>query len=60
MAKVGVRLAQEPAAFKAFPSDTLIFEPVVIQGYLPLLTRPEPIVYFFRDVTASTPLPSRR
>ena len=29
MAKVGVCLAQEAAAFKAFPSDTLIFEPVV-------------------------------
>ena len=28
VAKVGVCLAQEPAAFKAFPSDTLIFEPV--------------------------------
>jgi len=25
----------------------------VIQGYLPLLTRPEHIVHFFRDVTAS-------
>jgi hypothetical protein len=28
VAKVGVCLAQEAAAFKAFPSDTLIFEPV--------------------------------
>jgi hypothetical protein len=27
VAKVGVCLAQEAAAFKAFPSDTLIFEP---------------------------------
>ena len=26
------------------------FDRVVIQGYLPLLTRPEHIVYFFRDV----------
>src|SRR4029453_17757285 len=26
------------------------FDRIVIQGYLPLLTRPEHIVYFFRDV----------
>ena len=32
VAKVGVCLAQEAAAFKAFPSDTLIFEPVLAIG----------------------------
>jgi len=26
------------------------FDGIVIQGYLPLLTRPEHIVHFFRDV----------
>jgi hypothetical protein len=26
------------------------FDRIVIQGYLPLLTRPEHIVHFFRDV----------
>jgi hypothetical protein len=25
------------------------FDRIVIQGYLPLWTRPEPIVHFFRD-----------
>ena len=29
------------------------FDRVVIQGYLPLLTRPEHIVHFFRDVLKS-------
>ena len=28
------------------------FDRIVIQGYLPLLTRPEHIVHFFRDVPA--------
>jgi len=32
------------------------FDRVVIQGYLPLLTRPEHIVYFFRDVHGSYPI----
>ena len=32
------------------------FDRVVIQGYLPLLTRPEPIVYFFRDVHGIYPI----
>ena len=36
------------------------FDRLVIQGYLPLLTRPEHIVYFFRDVHGISPLPSRR
>ena len=35
------------------------FDRIVIQGYIPLLTRPEHIVYFFRDVPASTPSPNR-
>ncbi|HXB71918.1 MAG TPA: hypothetical protein VNY05_27020 [Candidatus Acidoferrales bacterium] len=29
---------------------------VVIQGYLPLLTRPEHIVHFFRDVHGLDPI----
>jgi hypothetical protein len=32
------------------------FDRVVIQGYLPLLTRPEHIVHFFRDVHGVSPL----
>jgi hypothetical protein len=32
------------------------FDRVVIQGYLPLLTRPEHIVYFFRDVQGIYPI----
>jgi hypothetical protein len=32
------------------------FDRVVIQGYLPLLTRPEHIVYFFRDVHGTYPI----
>ena len=32
------------------------FDRLVIQGYLPLLTRPEHIVYFFRDVHGVYPL----
>lgn len=32
------------------------FDRVVIQGYLPLLTRPEHIVHFFRDVHGITPI----
>ena len=32
------------------------FDRVVIQGYLPLLTRPEHIVHFFRDVHAVYPI----
>jgi hypothetical protein len=32
------------------------FDRIVIQGYLPLLTRPEHIVHFFRDVQGIYPL----
>ena len=32
------------------------FDRVVIQGYLPLLTRPEHIVHFFRDVQGIYPI----
>lgn len=32
------------------------FDRIVIQGYLPLLTRPEHIVHFFRDVQAIYPI----
>jgi hypothetical protein len=32
------------------------FDRVVIQGYLPLLTRPEHIVHFFRDVHGIAPI----
>jgi hypothetical protein len=32
------------------------FDRIVIQGYLPLLTRPEHIVYFFRDVHGIYPI----
>jgi hypothetical protein len=32
------------------------FDRVVIQGYIPLLTRPEHIVYFFRDVHGIYPI----
>ncbi len=32
------------------------FDRIVIQGYLPLLTRPEHIVYFFRDVHGISPI----
>ena len=32
------------------------FDRVVIQGYLPLLTRPEHIVYFFRDLHGIYPI----
>ena len=31
------------------------FDRIVIQGYLPLLTRPEHIVHFFRDVHVFAP-----
>src|ERR1022692_927582 len=31
------------------------FDRIVIQGYLPLLTRPEHIVHFFRDVRSRIP-----
>ncbi len=31
------------------------FDRIVIQGYLPLLTRPEHIVHFFRDVARHLP-----
>jgi hypothetical protein len=32
------------------------FDRIVIQGYLPLLTRPEHVVYFFRDVHGQYPV----
>src|SRR4029453_1529383 len=32
------------------------FDRIVIQGYLPLLTRPEHIVHFFRDVHGVYPI----
>src|SRR5438094_9717645 len=32
------------------------FDRIVIQGYLPLLTRPEHIVHFFRDVQGVYPI----
>ena len=32
------------------------FDRVIIQGYLPLLTRPEHIVHFFRDVHGIYPI----
>src|SRR5258707_6744813 len=32
------------------------FDRIVIQGYLPLLTRPEHIVHFFRDVHGQCPI----
>ena len=32
------------------------FDRIVIQGYLPLLTRPEHIVHFFRDVHGIYPI----
>ena len=32
------------------------FDRIVIQGYLPLLTRPEHIVHFFRDVQGIYPI----
>ena len=32
------------------------FDRIVIQGYLPLLTRPEHIVHFFRDVQGVSPI----
>ena len=32
------------------------FDRIVIQGYLPLLTRPEHIVHFFRDVHRIYPI----
>ena len=32
------------------------FDRIVIQGYLPLLTRPEHIVHFFRDVHDQYPI----
>src|SRR5216117_3975526 len=32
------------------------FDRIVIHGYLPLLTRPEHIVYFFRDVHGIYPI----
>jgi hypothetical protein len=35
------------------------FDRIVIQGYIPLLTRPEHIVHFFRDVHGITPSPNR-
>jgi len=35
------------------------FDRIVIQGYLPLLTRPEHIVYFFRDVHGQYPITSQ-
>jgi hypothetical protein len=33
-----------------------VFDRMVIQGYLPLLTRPEHIVHFFRDVHDQYPI----
>jgi hypothetical protein len=33
------------------------FDRIVVQGYLPLLTRPEHIVHFFRDVHGIAPIP---
>ena len=35
------------------------FDRIVIQGYLPLLTRPEHIVHFFRDVHGQYPIPPK-
>jgi len=35
------------------------FDRIVIQGYLPLLTRPEHIVHFFRDVHGQYPITSQ-
>jgi hypothetical protein len=32
------------------------FDRIVIQGYMPLLTRPEHIVHFFRDVHGQYPI----
>ncbi len=32
------------------------FDRIVSQGYMPLLTRPEPIVHFFRDVHGQYPI----
>src|SRR5215472_7566647 len=32
------------------------FDRIVIQGYLPLLTRPEHIVHFFRDIHGEYPI----
>src|SRR3989441_12707883 len=32
------------------------FDRIVIQGYMPLLTRPEHIVHFFRDVHGIAPI----
>ena len=32
------------------------FDRIVIQGYMPLLTRPEHIVHFFRDVHGPYPI----
>ena len=32
------------------------FDRIVIQGYLPLLTRPEHVVHFFRDVHGQYPI----
>ena len=32
------------------------FDRIVVQGYLPLLTRPEHIVHFFRDLHGVYPL----
>lgn len=36
------------------------FDRIVILGYLPLLTRPEHMVYFFRDVLTRRVTPPRR
>ena len=35
------------------------FDRIVILGHLPLLTRPENIVHFFRDVHQPAPSPKR-
>jgi len=35
------------------------FDRIVILGHLPLLTRPENIVHFFRDVHSNAPPPER-
>ena len=35
------------------------FDRIFIQGYMPLLTRPEHIVYFFRDVHGLYPITRR-
>ncbi len=51
--KRGQNPKYSPYAFTEHGSRKL--EGVVIQGYLPLLTRPAHIVYFFRDVHGECP-----